>query len=287
MSRRFLARWILPVLAVFVLSGCTVVEGVLQVRRDGAGVLNLNLGTTADARARYDQISKILGQLGLGGEGGVMGGLKLGAPGQPLISKAEIEALARDMGPDVRVKNYRTFKRANGVEGVEAALEFPDIRRVRWTAAEAGAPGQHRGGLSFDFVPGAEPILKIVPIAPTVQAGGFKTAAAVSDRIGGMPLVGRMLANLVADMRVRLTVRTESPVRRTNASPAAEGNAVTLMQIDAKSMQGGDVPLLFGLRTLGDLGELRRRKPAGMVIQDPGQVLMIQMAAPGTAPAKP
>jgi len=261
--RRRMAAALAPLLA---LAGAGCVDGtaVVQVARNGGGTIDLRAVAPADAATRIQATSLLLTTMGAGGTDL----LKLFTPtdATTLVDRRTLERFAKELGPQVRLVSAERIS-AKGRNGFAARYAFPDVRGVRWTIPAADGRTGDGGGLAFDFVPGATPVLKLIPRGAGARAGA---PAGARSSI----LLDATMATLFEGFRMSAVLRVDGEVLRSNAAHR-NGAAATLLSLDAAAMKGPDLWSLLGLRTMADAAALRRRSPAGVRMQDPAQPMVI------------
>lgn len=260
--RRLMAVVVAPLLLAA--AGCVDGTATLRVARDGSGTIDLRAVAPADAAARIQGASLLMTAMGAGGTDL----LKLFTPtdASTLVDRKSLEQFARELGPQVRLVSVERIA-ARGASGFTARYAFPDIRGVRWTIPPAGGGKGNGGGLTFDFVKGQSPLLKVMP------SGAGRAAPAVAPAKPSM-LLDSAMATLFEGFRMSAVLRVEGEVLRSNAA-VRDRAAVTLLSLNAAAMQGRDLWALLGLRTMSDAAALYRRAPAGVKMQDPTQPMMI------------
>ncbi len=260
--RRLTAVAVAPLL--FAAGGCVDGTAVVRVARNGSGTIDLRAVAPADASARIRATSVLLTAMGAGGTDL----LKLFTPtdASTLVDRSTLETFARQLGPQVRLVSAERVV-AKGRHGFAARYAFPDVRSVRWTVPAPGGGAGNGGGVAFDFVPGATPVLKMIPLGAGARAGA---AAAARSSI----LLDATMATLFEGFRMSALLRVDGEVLRSNAAHR-DGATATLLSLDAAAMKGPDQWALLGLRTMADAVALHRRAPSGVRMQDPTQPLVV------------
>jgi hypothetical protein len=198
-------------------------------------------------------------------------------PVDVLASPETLREWGRTFGPQVTLAGSKRIRRGRE-EGFEAEYRFADVRQVLWPYAR-GADLDATGALGFDFVPGAEPVLKVA-VRPVGQRAASGRTGGWGGRIGS--LVGDVtgwygtLEELLDGLKLRLAVAVGGEVRRTNAAFRAGPDAVWLAHIDGSAMDGEDLQALLGVDSFSELSGFRARSPAGARIEDLSKVLVIQ-----------
>lgn len=244
--------------------GCVEGTATVRVARNGSGTIDVRAVAPADAATRIQATSFLLTTLGAGGTDL----LKLFTPtdASTLVDRASLEQFARELGPQVRLVAAERVV-LKGRNGFAARYAFPDIRGVRWTLPAASGRGGDGGGLAFDFVAGATPVLKLVPWGASARSGA-------PDAARPSKILDTAMTTLFEGFRVSAVLQVEGEVLRSNAAHR-DGRGATLLALDAAAMKGPDLWTLLGLRTMADAAALHRRAPAGVRMQDPAQPLVI------------
>lgn len=242
--------------------GCAKGTAEIGVAADGSGTLNVKVITSKDSLQRWQALTAMMQTLGLplgplaslAPEGG-------GGDGRMIVSRAELEQLGRQLGPDVRMVEARRLA-AGAEEGVEARYVFPDVRKVRWNCPDA--QGRPDGtGIRFDFQPGPTALLKASPFGLEGRADG----AAIAVRAES-PLLDPLLKAAFAGLHLKLTLRVDGKVLRTSAATVEPPGRIVLAEIQAARMRPADLWTLLQVRDLTGAARLQRAGLAGVRIED-------------------
>jgi hypothetical protein len=219
------------------LTACLNSTTLVKVKPDGSGTVEqTTLVNTAAAK-------------------GMMGGQ--GGPTGPMMSKAELERTAAQMGKGVRLVSNEPVKGEGGFEGVKAIFAFDDINLIQISQGPnmGGGPGSgarsdeptnddpvrfkltRNGGtstLSINFVdrPGASPSVDAnVP-------GGVPTG--MPDLTN--PMIMGMLKTMFQGFKVNIGLEVVGSIVKTNAEYVT-GPRVTLLELDAVSLLADEAKL--------------------------------------------
>ena len=252
-------------------AGCADGSAEIKVTRNGSGTISLRLVSPRDAQQRVRQVAELLRRFGFE-DTGLMGQLSGGGGDQPFASREGMAAFGRQLGPQVRMTDYRRITQGAADEGIAAEYAFPDIRGVRWRPAADPAQARNASGLAFDFARGTGGcLLKVIPLVHAKR----RAAAANAPGLLQMPGADTVLENFLSGLRMRLTLRVEGTILRTNAQQKPTASTVTLALLEAARMRSEDFPHLLAVREFDDAVELQRQRTPGIFLQNPAEPLVV------------
>ncbi len=221
------------------LCGCLEMDTVLLVRPDGSGTLTETM---------------LMGQMASQMMAG-MGGHDGAPPADPLkqaITKEKLAKKAAKLGAGVTVKSARVVTKEDGRRGTEIVYAFTDLNKFKLPMMQdmdkgpgkgpggpGGAPGQPKkekkqefAKLTFVKATALTPAkLTIVMPKPKVGEKGDKPPKPKQPKMD--PQAKGMMKMMFAGMRIRLAVKIDGKIIKTNAThPSADGKGLTLVDFN-------------------------------------------------------
>jgi hypothetical protein len=214
----------LALLTVVVCSGCFRATTAITVKADGSGVIDQEIGASAQAMALLRNFSS-------------SGGDQKPARDLPMFGPEQAQAAAAAMG--VRFVSGEPIKTAD-VDGYRAHYAFDDVTKIRLNVnqnppgqavAEAGKPAEPP--FAFGFAKQGDHSVLTINIAeakpgttgllPQMPGGG----SSPQERTQALSMVLPMLRGLFVDV----TLAVDGRIIKTNA-PYVSGSQITLLQFD-------------------------------------------------------
>ena len=213
--------------------GCMDVTTDVYVRKDGSGTITETAYLSQMLVDMTQQMAESLGQE---------------TDGIPLFDEQKLRAKAPIMGEGVTFVSVGELTHDDGRPGYRVVYSFDDVRRLRLQGdpeAPAGAgrpaptPPTEKSPITFDFTPGDAPSLTIHMPPPEPMTDGSETGAGAGGGMipgggpGQQPFDEEMARRVFGDFRIRIGLRVEGEIQKTNASFVNEKrDGITLMQMD-------------------------------------------------------
>lgn len=241
-----LLQAIVVVLVGTTLCGCMDVTTIVSVKEDGSGYL---IETMYFSKAVEEMMAGMMAGMGGEAEGASLT--------DSLMEETEYRQKASQLGEGVRFVSVKPMEKKDGSKGVSVLYAFNDVRKLKLNsqpdAPSGGGPGmapQSSGEpgkpITFDFVKGKNPKLIInmphggLTDTPDDEAGPTsEEMEAMQAEMGEMaPEEMAMMKQMFDGMRVRMLVKVDGEIKKTNASFVSSGGKsgkksyVTLMDMD-------------------------------------------------------
>lgn len=224
---------LLPLLALFGLSGCLDVEKTITVNPDGSGTV---VETVLMSKAALEQMKEMA--QGFGGKGGA------GADALNLADENKAREEAAKMGEGVTLVSVKKISNEKG-EGAVMTYSFKDITKLKVDQNPASAGPKMGGGQQSK----AEPVLftfsKGNPSQLTIKMSqGLldKAAANAGEQAKDAPeadgmedMAMEMMKQMFKDMRISINVAVAGKISQTNAQ-YHDDSRVTLMEMDMNKL---------------------------------------------------
>jgi len=249
-------------------AGCLEVTTVVLVKKDGSGLVS---ETTYMGKALTDMMNQMAA--GLGGEAGAAK-----PSGLSDDDLAKYKRKAAKMGSGVRFVSAQEVKAADGRSGTKALWAFDDIGKLALAMnpdnPQAGGMGEGMsvgvdGGekqkkpVTFEFTPGSPAQLGVN--LPQKKAGDgasdSETPADAGDDMADGPEGAAMMKQMFDGFRVRMLVKVDGDITRSNASYLQKGSKsgrtqyVTLFDMNIGQMLS-DPAKLEKLTAMGEMDDM-------------------------------
>ena len=241
-------RLLAACLSTLALTACLNSTTIVKVKPDGSGTVEqITLVNTAAK-----------GMIGAqAGQGGAQG---------PMMSRAELERMAANMGKGVRLVSSEPAKGEMGFEGVKAIFAFDDINTIQ--ISEGPSSGGSRS---------AEPTNDDPVRFKLTRSGGTSTLSInFVDRPGSdkpsepanpadmpdltNPMIMNMMKTMLAGMRINIGLEVLGSIVKTNAEYVS-GSKITLLDVDVASLLADEAKLKALSGKVGPGASLSEVKP--------------------------
>lgn len=228
-------RLLLPLLAVFGLSGCLDVDKTITVNPDGSGTV---VETVLMSKAALAQMKEMAA--GFGSKDGADNGLNLAD------EKKAREEVAK-MGEGVTFVSIKKLSNEKG-EGAVTTYSFKDITKLKVDQNPSSAAPKMGGGpdedkskaetIGFAFTKGSVSQLTI-KMPQLVNEKDLKDAQATKDAAAGeddnSDMAMEMMKGMFKDMRIGISVVVAGKIEQTNAQ-FHDASRVTIMEMDMNKL---------------------------------------------------
>ena len=250
---------ILAFIAVaFISTGCLRIGYTLNLKPDGAGTITKTIAVSS----QYAQQANMM-----------MGG-------SVLPTEAALRQEAAAMGQGVRFVGSSPYK-AGVFEGVTATYAFDDVTKLSLnveTAITGGMsmPGGNRNAdpdadMPVTFTRGtgaaASALVMRMPKVPDVDADTKKSAQDSAQQAASNPQVEAMMKQMLAGLRMEVSVNVEGKIVKTNA-PFVEGSKIVLLRLDGDELikSGKGAAALLELSKGADVKKMLSQVPGLKIV---------------------
>lgn len=234
-----------PVLLFALLaSGCIDKAYLVTVNQDGSALIHVREYFSPQVTSMLEGMGGLVGDLG-GIAGEEMPNLDIEE-----FLKEQIDANTTRFGPGTVLENSRVGTNTNGWKGYVASYRVPQIDGVTVSfgdpeaSADMGAgSGMDSTSYRFEFTPGDEASLKVVPADASSAEGEAAAEAGAADAsvdsgLEGMesmmqPMLAQM-GTMLEGMRMALLVKVDGEIVDTNARYRPEGQDNVIQVMDLK-----------------------------------------------------
>ena len=210
---------VLAAIAALGLSNCIDVHQVVNVKKDGSGTIEETM---------LISLPPELAQLGGGDQD----------PIADLLKSGKQKDRAKEMGEGVEFVSAKPFEGKNGAKGLKTTFKFSDISKVKLNG-DAGMAAMN-----------PDPTAKAKDKDDQVMKFGFTKGSTAKLTIKPPPMEGvdgiepdvdpqqfAMVSQFMKGMRVRVTVKPDGKITKTNATHSTK-DSVTLVDLEMDKLLG-------------------------------------------------
>jgi hypothetical protein len=242
-------RLLAACLSTLALTACLNSTTLVKVKPDGSGTVEQTTLVSATAKGM------------MGAQGGQGGG-----PQGPMMSRAELERMATQMGKGVRLVSTEPAKGDMGFEGVKAIFAFDDINEIQISQGPSSGGGRSSEPTDDD------------PVRFKLTRSGGTSTLSINfvDRPGGdkdpspanpaempdltNPMIMNMMKTMLAGMRINVGLEVLGSIVKTNADYVS-GSQITLLDVDVAALLADEAKLKTLTGKIGPGASLSEVKP--------------------------
>lgn len=272
------------VLAMLLLAGCIESATVVQVEKDGSGVLLIRDFISPQALSMMDGFEEMAAELETAET------MALDVEGWDTLTKIQqsmLRSRVEEFGETVRLVAVESATNASGWSGYRARLAFNDLHDLNLALSMDGDDDDDGlAAYELAFTPGDVAELRIIPqvSAADDEAVVPDTLDLEDDDFGGMmegmdEAMMEMFRPMFAGMRMSLFVEVVGEIVETDAShqSAARPNRIALVDVDFDQLlkHPGALAKMSQNQTDG-LHQLQAEGISGVLLEDPEKTITIR-----------
>ena len=242
-------RLLAACLSTLALTACLNSTTLVKVKPDGSGTVEQTTLVSATAKGM------MASQAGQGG-----------GPQGPMMSRAELERMAAQMGKGVRLVSTEPAKGEMGFEGVKAIFAFDDINEIQISQGPSSSGSRSSEPTDDD------------PVRFKLTRSGGTSTLSINfiDKPGGdrdpapanpaempdltNPMIMNMMKTMLAGMRINIGLEVLGSIVKTNADYVS-GSQITLLDVDVASLLADEAKLKALTGKIGPGASLSEVKP--------------------------
>lgn len=266
-------------LAMAVCAGCIDATTIVNVNKDGSGVIIEAVYFGKGFQQMMGQMAAQMG--GQPGQPAVAGGAD--KPFKPPLKIEEYKSKAAKMGEGVKFLSAKEVKKEDGSPGVQVFYSFTDVTKLKIASSPDVGSGQAGPGMgmapdepkdkqdsiSFSMPKGGKPKLVIVmpkqePAKPKTEATPkAEEAAAAAPKAQNAEQMA-MVKQMFNGFRFRLVVGVDGKITKSNATyvekdAGGRDHIVTLLDMNIGQLLNDDA-MAKKLEALGDISDMTAAK---------------------------